>query len=1365
MRNLRPKGNFTLKATDTKTGKVRVVEKGNAAIYFSTHIYPYHSRTGLDDYYCHYTADKLLPDVFRTYYLLSDRSHNSSVTNTIYSDYREASVTDFYFEKTYRFDSTGSTHAVNTVFLSSSSSSADYVYCYAVLSSEFIQGETEVLDITYRLSFETSSLPIPQALKTAFNLYRLNQNSGYNTYFYSKIIDYHIHQQVLNQFSWFYALDSSSLIEGYVSAVGSDSSSFSKTDSVGSSWRTLIRFLKRSSDYPVIDAQLVLENNDSIPTYPLSPLFNHSYNAGSAFEDVSYLASGLGYPFVTVDNNPTYLDGQKQEQYIFAITKSGNVGTARYEFKRISKVGGIYPSKNLSKLKYSFDSMFRGGTHPNLNHASGTDINLNCNTPVLAYNGEVIVYVPSNSTVQSGILLINNIDPSVAVQWDKGTTPPFPQITFNYLTSYYIRSAFTRDSAGNIYICHINGLLRVGDPLGTAVFTNYSLSTLGMTQAPVAVDAHQSRVVCINNNKEVAMSSDNGDSWVGYSCSNLGVNIIDVYLASNDYSNRIFYTIADSGNYNICDYDCLFDVTTNTAIRVFTTSDVNYYSTQHYSVGKGGVIGNTTLSIINLHKSSYDAILIFNHLDNEEVFLYGDYSGYNADGYVITSDGLGNPMVILPHSHYYDDNKMYANAILNLDGILIAYYPSNDWSGVDENSGLVVHVDEYNEQAGISPSSASGQGQYPYYTSHYRRTSGTGNIFNTSGKQDCIGDHLKSERQIYRWNSSNWELNFNRDTDATGEGSSSAKGIRKNFDTDANRFNGGCSLDISNAVNSADYASNGMTVLITATNDVKHVPSFSGSNWDTYLIDGRYENPLSCLFELTDTATGRGIALMFVSYNDKTALIDNTDILNPVYIDLETQPASSQNRYALTLSSDGTTVNVYKGGIQIGSTITLTNAMNMSAAYDMSIGSRNRCRFKGVVNYGANYKGTIENIQVFNNVLSSTDLNNDAGSPLGLVSSTDLVVRYLMTMDYNEGKVTHSSAEPTVGGVSIGFDDGDLSADSYTEFDNYLCYKVEGGFIKDNVSTFNRYVEQNMIGKKFTTATSPVNGSTTIPDTAGVITERVLFNPNTSGMGSVGVFGIHNISGKVIPAIQTSTGDLIAEFTVNLMQNYDTYVRIGNLSDFGSSSSTHYTNLSTIKFEPTSAGGNVRLYDETGTEQILNGETEIGTKIKVEWIRSSDVTKVYKWDGSNWVQLGSDLSLQAANVGTDIGLSCFVYGSGSNASYLNEFNITYTCSPNLMYIGDKTAGTGVYDSGFIMGTNTSGATDSLVVKLAGVEATQNIVSTGSGWDYNASNVPANNGEPPAGSYNFYCVPGILQFNSADAGKVVSIHNAYLQIRP
>jgi hypothetical protein len=266
-------------------------------------------------------------------------------------------------------------------------------------------------------------------------------------------------------------------------------------------------------------------------------------------------------------------------------------------------------------------------------------------------------------------------------------------------------------------------------------------------------------------------------------------------------------------------------------------------------------------------------------------------------------------------------------------------------------------------------------------------------------------------------------------------------------------------------------------------------------------------------------------------------------------------------------------------------------------------------------------------------------------------------------------------------------------------------------------------------------------------------------------MGSVGVFGIHNQSSKVIPATQTSTGDLVAEFTVNLMQSYDTYVRIGNLSDFGSSSATHYTNLSTIKFEPTSAGGNVHLYDETGAEQTLNGETEVGTKIKVEWIRASDVTKVYKWDGSSWVQLGSDLSLQAANVGTNIGLSCFVYGSGSNASYLNDFNITYTCSPNLMYIGDKTAGTGVYDSGFLRGTRESGAIDSLIVKLAGVEATQNLVSTGSGWNYNASNVPANNGEPPVGSYNLYCVPGILQFNSADAGKVVSIHNAYLQIRP
>ena len=109
----------------------------------------------------------------------------------------------------------------------------------------------------------------------------------------------------------------------------------------------------------------------------------------------------------------------------------------------------------------------------------------------------------------------------------------------------------------------------------------------------------------------------------------------------------------------------------------------------------------------------------------------------------------------------------------------------------------------------------------------------------------------------------------------------------------------------------------------------------------------------------------------------------------------------------------------------------------MSATYQANIGSRNWCDL-GLVNHGSNFKGVIENIQIFNRAWSTADMSTDSATPLGLINNTNLVVRYMMTHDYQEGRVTSAVSESTPYGVNISFGDGDLSSDSYVQSDNYV---------------------------------------------------------------------------------------------------------------------------------------------------------------------------------------------------------------------------------------------------------------------------------------------------------------------------------------
>jgi len=1370
------KGRFTITCIDESTGEKRTLNKSNTVVgLIREHIPKDAAATGLSDYKCHYSDELHVPGSNRHFSFYMKKLH-STVQGIVTADPAVADSTDYYIERTFRFDSTGTANTINTITVDVTSGSNKYVNigAYTVLNSPFVQGTNEVMDITYRLTFNTTTLPDIQAIKWANFLDTAHNKAAY-TNIYTRIIDTHIPQSIIDSFiSLSVSSDislSSKLTESRTSVSSTYwTSNLLKTDLVGSCLKSIVQIDQSTNTESKLDGYCkptfsnpVLKDNSVIPSYPLSPLFNHSWDAGNIFEDISHLATGLGYPIVS-SSSPTYLDGQAQEQYIFNITKSGNTGIARYDIVYKSTVGSVDANNNVSVGNSNLEiGLSSAGTsnYTGLFHTSLTDKSiryLKYATLYFAdyditfgYNADWLVCLGVNDTTDIGILFINRLNPELTFGFDPGTTPPLVTGLKRAISDYDTTNSMCRDNAGSLYVCVKTGLMKITDPLGTPTISYWSLVDIGITTEPYAVDIIDSTLGILNDTG-VSISTNLGSTWTNHTITRGAYTGLTVFRDSNFVGLTKAAVIGKM--INLTTDTTVYTPSSSLGVKGFLPIPNSHWVVSKSSNGtsspKMGFIKDDGTNYYSMSKA------------NTVYYMERNFNEF-------IKDGLGNYLSI----NVLLNTGYNTSSTLNMDRILIKKSKDsiivNGEDSFRQNQN--VNSVDHSELDGIPYTKASMTHSEIYYNnksnisyrSYNEQSKVVGNIFHTPEHEKSLIHHYKANRAIiHRWNGASWVAGYNKATDATGDGSYVLTAIRRNFDTDSNRFNSGCSLDISAAVNSAIYSTNGMMIIATATAETKNVGGFNGTDWAQSEITLDSENPITCLFEVTDTATNKSVALLTVGYNNKTVLVDSTNPTSPVYHDLEVQPVNGQYRYAMSISSDGLTVKVYRNASQLGTTTTLGSALNMNATYEVTVGSRNRCPLDGVHNLGANYKGKIENIQVFKTILTSGELSNDSGTPLGLTAPTiNLIVRYLMTMDYGEGRVTHATTESTMGGVDISFPDGDLSNDSYVKSDNYLCYKIKDGFIKDNTSTFDLKIEDSTLGHLFNTVTSPIDGSSTIPSTSSTITEQANFNTllvgdSTKPYGNVKDIYLRSASYINLP-VQSSTVDFTIEFTSGYY-NKNFVIRVGDINTIGSASYATHTNFASMEMVQSSR--DIKLYDETGTTQTISAAYTINTKFKFEWIRSTGIAKLFKWDGSSWVQLGVDIALSSANAGTVV-TTCLHASTACSCEILNT-SLTYTPDNRLMRIGDKATATGAYSDKFLQGTQFVNIAQLLRVDLDGVAATQNFVAINTA-SFSSTRIPTLHGAPPVGSYNYYPQSGTIEFNSADAGKVVTINDVYLEM--
>lgn len=1361
---LTPKGVIEITATDEETGLVRTVTDQNVCVELLHTL----QNNGYFGYLNMQISSRKFAKNARNYRFRGPGYQEQDSTNSqVISDPYNLHLNDWYAEKTFVFNAAGVDRDINSILLTMTDFTTSHsVDASIALDNTFVQGASELLSIKYRFIVNTSSLTEMEALKLGFHLYvtasyynwasishggyvrglceYMGENTADETFYYNEITE----QEA----------DSGNTTSYYRTGVDMG---WEKTEENGryvAGYGYISRFLyPGSTDFYInvpfkVPQLLSKDNHAGIPNYPMGPLFNHSEDAVSRFEDVNNLASGLGYPIISCVDEPTFeMDGFDLETQRFNITKSGNSGTARFDISLdpISSSGlisngtaprhsfiGIY---GLADNGVSLSSTKTGAP----DHASLADPDTHpMSKPILEYNSEWVICMDVSDS-KTALVLLNTLDHSRVIGFDSLTTPPLP--TGNTRNGH--RVTITRNFDGDIFYLVDDGYVVIRDPLGTPSIESKSLATLGAASTLSRISV-QGDLIQLSAAGEFIYSVDAGVTWTVLACSNIPTdsycrmvggditNPTKVIVGSNTVDLSWFdastNTLASITGVDIWDLNAYFDETTgyyyvasrpesNSRYYIFaakwgnvTPTITNYYSTTTYSTS---YTNQSPVRLVKL-KSGGFGILTYTGIEDGTLQLW-------------TPDGVSA--------------RVPVNASLTRSVSREIYYLTTPVNFIG---------DIYDDYDGLSTSHfGKSQSYYRTYNSTpYRLTYFT-------PKDNSEMDALRSVySKTYRWDSDNseWKKGWNKVASATS-GSSVSVAERIGFSTDSNLFSHGSRLDVTDAVNEGTYNTNGFSFLVNATEESK-VTSTIPADWT-----GNYSsqnNPLACVFELSEPSSGKSIALMHCGYTNQLSVIDYTDTGTDVHAEttLGVTPGTSTVRYCLTLNAAGTTVSVYMNGALQGSAITLSAPFPVTGTLECSVGTRTYGLGR-IKSYCSPFTGALENILVYEKELSAAEALTDSGTPLGTTVSGDLVVQYSMTEDYLEGKLTSTSDQTCINDVAIRFPDGDLSADSYVSGDDYFSVKATRGMVKDNATTVNFGCSFALTHQVINECTSPHTGLDTF--TAG--TPSVTDLPLVFQQGSSQAYQGHHVGAPSSLNDYSHgngaglTGDVSFEWDDYCPTGYG-FIYLGDRTTAkGSSSSSNYSLRLTYNTNSVTLTG-------SGISEVISHTREINDRWKLSVDETLDTMTLYWWDGSAWVQKNvNTMTYSTQNAST--GPKYIVVQPDSTARPLMTGNMTGTGAwmGNVMYIGDKTTGTGAYSKSFRGIVSDSIPLGMMQVTLDGVVQTMVNKTTVHG---SASTTISNDGartpdidvEPPIGSYFLYTDLGMLVFNTAEVGKTVAVSN-------
>lgn len=415
-----------------------------------------------------------------------------------------------FWETDRRFNAPaiGTTRTVNTVFLTYSNSGHAVVAAYASLDTEFVQTESEVLDIIYRIEFVGSlaagsdynvmneakrqlasanmayASSHSDALMIAYMPVRGDKDVNYNGL--SHLNDNH---QVMTDAS-------NTATPPYYEYF---ETSLAASDRLGQLFKSYVIGDKYNfEDHSFTWGKLFADN---FPNKPVQVIHNHGPGAFKPFTDVNHLASGSGA--FTLDGSNWNLETPFADWYYINIDKEGDTGTGAYTFSAKRGVSGF---STLGTYNGHFSNRipwFSDATRENL-HWHETTVE----------DWKDFPWVTSYDLTGFSIL---NLDDGRYTTWSAGSATA--------IQSFSEIGQLLTDNAGGIWVAdRVQGLYYVQNPTTSTSIVKMSVATNGIPSDDGCFG------VCQGYNNRVWAVFDGGISFTddsGASWTNLGTSRLD----------------------------------------------------------------------------------------------------------------------------------------------------------------------------------------------------------------------------------------------------------------------------------------------------------------------------------------------------------------------------------------------------------------------------------------------------------------------------------------------------------------------------------------------------------------------------------------------------------------------------------------------------------------------------------------------------------------------------------------------------------------------------------------------------------------------------------------------------------------------
>ena len=1330
---------LTLKNADGSVAKKEVIE--NHIIRLLSNTFPNYN---FDDQKLIASPIKIDDNIRIGYYAIPGRgvSRLSGITRSGY-DVSSDLTLPLTYETTYRFESDGNSHAINSLALTSS-----YMNTLVKLLNEFIQGPTQVLEIKYQLVFEfkqTNHIDIYRK-KYVINKY-IRGNYPYLSRAFMRDTG-RFRNEFLNVRTEF--TNTTTSVSDHYSDMG-----ISKNSEIS---RRFYQLVDLPSYYcSPIDIESPEHHSKD---YPFGALYNHSKNTVAWYEDLSNLATGKGYPAITfTGNNDGYTSPTEAEFAEIIISKDGNVGTATYN-KRIRPIfdyqaaygvaSSIIPTELVSNLS---------------NHYFSKDYPTSIDNPMKQINTNWSFYDETTIMLSTtDCLALFNVSNGKYHQVD--STHGFP-----LKSGQNNRANICRDNQGSIYILSSTKLIKIDDPLGTPVVTVKDQTDLGIGTSTLKCISHSvGNKLMLVTSTNIMTSSDNGDTWTtlsGITGEESGRHVSEIVEIYSNPIKENEHVVRFSGRHY-----SWFNSTTEELIPVNIAN--SYYQTEGST---DRVICDPKYGIwmFKYHGDAYASCVQFVKFGtNDTIGATGDgkESGQSYHSYFFKCidfkyDSLGNLAAIEDYVYDHDIHNNGTRTLANFK-IFNAKYPAD---GFTSNAKVLRYktinndYDYHNYLRLILRKVGNTLRIYrddKYYASALPHTDNNKKDvlpFTSIGleREEISGGFL-----IQKWNGTEWTYDNNPEPQ-DGVGTVAADGKRVNFPVNYRKFNGRSYLDISATIENTDLSTDGISIAGKFTPRIKERTPRHSDNNPNYIVPTA---PTSTLCSFLDVENNRTVDVMLVGYNNEVCIRDRTDDTEALHnLGAETVIDELKN-VVVTINGAGDTIELFINNVSKGS-VTLTNALSMDTSgsdeLKIVIASTQFNTMFNVPCYDELFDGEITHVCVYNKVLDATDI--DTLHNTGILSNPNLLTRYLIASDdYNEGKPT-STSESFSPIVNLEFTEGDLSDDSYKKGDIYNVACCKYGILKGNAESFT-LTSLHYPGIKKITEIHPVGGAGNIVPSGSVTQKIRCFSRYTRTYGGEGssfeiVTGKNLVRTVVSPVVTKEfNSDYEVEFTISAWHNLTKthlalrkYIYNSNLSDT--------QNQVYVKFQANGNDVDISLYTRDSAETLIGTiPIDLGDKFKLSVVGTT--ATFYKWDNSQWTSVGSaPFSTRDCKF-----FGIFVNEGNDNSNDTRVFISEVFCTTELregtMVLGSQALQTGVYDPnfrGYLEKSNKIEVyADGELLDFGNGTPTW-VISNGSSGKYFV-NVPES--VPVSGSVSFNAC-GMVTFNASEFGKAITLPHAYYSI--